>query len=489
MSIGSSVCLVTVAQAAPPPGAPEAQPESDAGAVRSGSGLFEQSLRDAAPASEAAPTPGTPAPSGLGIRLNGYARGDLFVGKAVGSGSGEVKAAYGELALRLQVDKESYGDAFAEVRLRSTPGAERPATVVDLREAYVNAYFGPLDLRVGHQIVVWGRADAFNPTNNLTPFDLRTRSPIEDDRRLANSAVRLWLNLAPLRLEAVWVPLYSAAELPAIEPGEFVALTEPNFPAPSLSNGLGALRVHLELPAIEASVSYLHGYAPLPGLALSDFTVGEDPPEVRIARTAYEQHVIGVDFSTAIGDLVALRGEAAYRHPVGYESKVYAPRPDLHYVVGVDRAFGPVSIILQYLGRYVFDWQVEPGPAAPVNPAVLAGLTPPLPPFVEQMITGSIEADLRMRNQILFSQRAEIQHLASLRAEWLTLHETLSISALGLFNANTEEWLLYPKLNYRISDWISATLGAEIYAGPENTLFGLIDEVQSAGYAELRASF
>ena len=43
----------------------------------------------------------------------------------------------------------------------------------------------------------------------------------------------------------------------------------PIFPSPDLKNGLVAGRIHLELPAFETSISYLRGYAPLPGLTLT----------------------------------------------------------------------------------------------------------------------------------------------------------------------------------------------------------------------------
>jgi hypothetical protein len=36
---------------------------------------------------------------------------------------------------------------------------------------------------------------------------------------------------------------------------------------------------------------------------------------------------------------------------------------------------------------------------------------------------------------------------------------------------------------------MTATVGAEIYEGPSNTLFGVIRSELSAGYAELRMSF
>lgn len=463
-----------------------AEPESGESVVAEpGAGLFEQSQSAALPETE---SDGVSAAPALHYDLNGYVRGDVFAGPSSESDSGLVKAAYGELAFKLQVKKERYGDAFAEARLRFGQQGEDRDLIVDLREAYVNAYLGPLDLRLGHQIVVWGRADAFNPTNNLTPLDLRVRSPVEDDRRVGNVGARAFLNFAPVRLEGVWMPLYRATEFPPIEVDEFVTLME-DFPAPKLANGLGAGRLHLELPAFEMSASYLYGYAPLPGLSRAGYTVGVDPPEIFIARKPYDQHVVGFDFSTAVSDLFALRGEAAYRHPLHYRARVHAPRPDVQYIVGVDRTFGSVSVILQYMGRYVFDWQRDRGPENPIDPTALSGFMEPLSPLLEDSINTAIDEELARRNQILFSQTERVQHLASARIEWLALHDTLSLSALGMLNFTTEEWLVYPKLGYQLSDGMSAYLGGEIYVGPEDTLLDLIDEQLSAGYAELRFSY
>jgi hypothetical protein len=425
-----------------------------------------------------------------GWDLNGYVRGDLFMGKVPGFQQGHIKAGYGELALQLRVkqERQGYGDAYAELRLRHGQQGARRDLFVDLREAYVNAYLGPVDFRLGHQIIVWGRADAINPTNNLTPLDLRIRSPVEDDRRLGNMGARAFLNLTPVRIEGVWMPLYRSVEFPDIPFPRYVVAGDPDFPEPEWVNGLWAGRVHLELAAFEMSGSYLYGYAPFPGLALQDFTAGVDPPEVRISRTAYKHHVAGFDFSTALGEVLAVRGEAAYRRPIDYENRIYAPRPDVQYVLGVDRGFGPVHVIVQYLGRYVFDWQRETGPETPVDPGELVRFQT-LTPLLQQAITDAINEDLAARNQVIFSQTAEVQHLASLRLEWLTLHEALSLSALGMVNFTTEEWLVYPKLRYQLTDRMSTYVGAEIYVGPDGTLLGLIDELMSAGYAELRYSY
>jgi len=90
---------------------------------------------------------------------------------------------------------------------------------------------------------------------------------------------------------------------------------------------------------------------------------------------------------------------------------------------------------------------------------------------------------------MLFGQTARIQHLATARIEWLTAHDTLSVAVLGFYNVTTKEWLASPKVGYHLSDEVTAYLGAEIFHGPEGTLFGVIDDLLTAGYTELRYTF
>ena len=423
------------------------------------------------------------------FKLSGYVRGDVFVGKVTGSRQGDLKAGYGEAALTLRTKKDRLGDGFAELRLRyGMQGEAQQQATVDVREAYVNTYAGPVDLRLGKQIVVWGRADLLNPTNNLTPFTFRARSPIEDDRRIGNLGARAFLRLAPLRVEGVWMPMYVATELPPIDLPQYVSYGDPTYPKSTLDKGLLAGRVHLELPAIEMSASYLHGYAPMPGLTFQSVTLAPATPSIVVSRTAYKQQVVGFDFSTAIGDLLAVRGEAAYRRPYDYENPLaYTAKPDLQYALGVDHTFGSVSVIAQYLGRYPFDWQHK---TSNVDNSATAGL----PSVADSdagraFVKGKADTQLAKLNQMLFSQTEKTQHLATVRVEWLTAHDTLSVSALGMVNFSTKEWLAAPKIGYHVSDSVMAYVGAEILTGPKDTLFGLVDQKMSAGYVELRSTF
>jgi len=187
------------AGAPPPAAAPTVTVSPDGGAppppAESGGGLFEQSQATAAPAADTAAVASTPP-----FTINGYARGDVFIGKIQDVDGTQMKANYGELALQLRTAKVAYGDGFADLRVRYGLMGDQQGTFVDMREAYVNTYLGPVDLRLGKQIVVWGRADALNPTNNITPVDFRLRSPLEDDIRLGNVGARGFLRMGVARL-------------------------------------------------------------------------------------------------------------------------------------------------------------------------------------------------------------------------------------------------------------------------------------------------
>ena len=298
------------------------------------------------------------------------------------------------------------------------------------------------------------------------------------------------------------MPIYLPTELPAVTLPEFVSYGPPAFPSVDLKNGTEGARLHFEIPAVDLSISYVHGYAPLPGLSITQqngmdaITLTADannnpsptmPPAILISRTAYEQQVFGGDFATSLGEFGTLRGEVAYRRPYDWSvpDDHHIAYPDLQYTLGADHSFGALSIIVQYMGRYVFDWQKQNGPAMMLNSSVLP---------MQQMsninfVTGIVNGTLAKDNQILFSQTAQVQHLGTLRFEWLGLHETLSISSLCLLNFTTHEWLVTPRIGYQLSDAMMAYLGAQVFHGPTDTLFGIIDAELSSGYVELRYTF
>jgi len=404
--------------------------------------------------------------------LNGYLRGTLFVGKVPDKNSTEIKSGYGEASLKLRLRKHGFGDAFAEVRFRSGHELQKTVSEINLREAYVNAYAGPFDFRIGHQVVVWGRADGWNPTDNITPRNMLIRSADEDDRRLANFLIRSYYNRQPFRFEAIWVPAYSPSYIPTdlIASSSGITLGEPDYPDMKLKNSAFALRLNMEWPSIDGSISYFNGHNPMPGITADFPKIFMTNMDLNIFPKAYRMHVIGADFSTVVAGSWGLRGEVAYRRAhQDYEENVHIPNPDLQYVVGLDKELVKnFSLIVQYIGRYVFDFEELEIPTNPMD----------FPRF-----------KIALKNRFINFQQYELSHSLSCRAAWELMNELMSIEVFGMVNFTSNETLFRPKLTYDIADALTVALGAELYSGPDDTLFGLVDSTLSAVFVELKASF
>lgn len=406
------------------------------------------------------------------FELNGYLRSTFYLGKVPEENNGELKSGYGEFSLKLKASKKSYGSAFAEVRFRNGYEFNNQISELNLREAYVSAYLGRFDFKLGHQIVVWGRADGINPTDNITPKNMLNRSPDEDDKRVANFLLRALYNAQPVRFEFIWVPVFKPSIVPTdmIEFPPGIILGDPIYPDASLESSAFAAKLNLELAAFDGSLSYFDGNNPFPGISLSPPPPGPPVPGLTISLESYRMRVFGADFSTTVAGSFGLRGEVAYAKPFGdYAISAHIPNPDLRYVFGMDKEFsGNFSIILQYIGKYVYDFV----------------------PIVEPSDPADIPAyELELKNRIITSQQYKTSHSFSFRLGWNLLHETMELEILSLANLTSEEFFVRAKMAYDIADAFTFTLGGELYSGPEDTLFNFVEDHLSSVFAELKISF
>ena len=432
------------------------------------SGLFAQSLFENA-SNEL--TDNKKKQENKNVEFNGYIRGVSYVGESITDNIAEFKSLYGEAAIKIKANKGELGNAFAEIRYRNGYQFGKEFSIMDLKEAYINAYIGKFDFKVGKQIVAWGRADGFNPTNNITPNDMTVRSPNADDIRLGNFLIKSKFSInSKLNFEGIWIPRYKGSVLPLeLTPlPQGITLGEPLYPDASLKNSGYAFKFNFIFPEIDGSVSYFNGYNPMPGI---NFGIPEMLPDstmsISFNTIAYKQKVIGIDFSTTL-NIYGLRGEIAYRVTEDdYEDKSYMPNPDLQYVLGIDRTFGDFSLIAQYIGRYVIDFKELNEPAD----------------------TTLIDYELANYNRLFFGQTDGITHSLSLRPAVSLFYGTLSVETFGMYNITTDELLLFPKITYLITDALKLSIGANYYYGKENTLYDLIDKSMSSVFFELKASF
>jgi len=417
-------------------------------------GLFENTLQDEQ-SSE---------PSGLNYELNGYIRGGAFTGPVAGDRCYESKSVYGESALKLRVRKGHAGNAFAEIRLRRDANNEQCGNTAELREGYVNAYMGPFDVRIGQQIVVWGKADGYNPTNTITPLDLLVFSPDEDDRRNSNFVIRSFWNGRNISLETIWIPVYEPSVLPfsRVKLDNGLQLGDAVYPDHSLKNNGGAIKLHYDGASIDGSISYFKGYFPMPGISAAK----NDNKTNTIYPEAYRTEVIGADFSTTCGKY-GLRGEFALKNPDKKETYWQSiPNKQFEYIFGIDRDYGHFSLIVQYIGKHVFDYDES-----------------------DDSDASDIQKKVRLWNRMISMQLKERCHSLSFRPAWTLLHETLNVEILGQVCFKTREKYFKPKVTYDLTDDLHIGIGAQWYSGPEETLYGQIDDSINACFIELKTTF
>ena len=372
--------------------------------------------------------------SGINREENNFSTGDSFSefrGEITASPSGRIKA-------------------FSEIIVTNTPAEDE--TVFELREAYIDIYGDLIDFSIGEKIIVWGKADAVNPTNRITPVKSISVSSAEDDRRLGNLLAETRLNLYPFTLTAVWVPVYRQSELPS-----FID-TELNKPDPVIENSSLALKTDYENSSFDFSLSWFSGFNPTPGI--SGISSG-----TRVLKP-YRIHNIGFDFSTTLSDY-GIRGETAFLLPAEDHEKTYVPSPEISYVAGIDRSIGDFTLILQYSGKYITDF---------IDENDLSSLT-----------QSEIQAEYLTR--IISGQKEQISHSAVFRASADLFYETLSLETAGSYNFTTEELFIKPLIIWDVSDSLTISGGAFLYSGPDATLSGMLEGKAGTVFTEVKLCF
>lgn len=366
--------------------------------------------------------------------------------------TGSVRSAYWS-SNRLLDDREHIGTASTWLRLdkRLEGGfgvfAEGFASREDirgdgtspskLREAYLDARFGQLDVRLGKQIIAWGRTDRLNPTDNLTPRDATLLSADIDEDRLGSTAAKgSWSFDASTTLTGVW--------LPSFQPNRVALRNSVREEIPNDQRNW-ALKLDRSGSAIDWSVSYYQG-RDLAGDLGSDFVLRH-----------YRHRVIGADGATTIGPW-RLALESAYTRTEDTDGVIaYLKNPFVYTVLGVERDFGNnTSAIVQVFNRSVLNYQ------QPANAERL--------------------------HAILTSQLDRQQNGISIRIAKKWMNETLEteLSGLRLFERNG--YSIRPRLVYLWSDQIKLLTGYEHFNGSNDTIYGLLRK-NSTLFAEMRFYF
>ena len=338
------------------------------------------------------------------------------------------------------------------------PWVQNAQGELSLREFYLDAEWIGSFWRIGKQQVVWGQADGLKVLDVINPQSFREF--ILDD--FDDSRIPLWmLNVeVPVAgddtLQFLWIPDTTYHELaengtpfqitsPRLVPDAPEAVpvnvSEPQKPDRFLADSDIGLRYSSFRGGWDITVNYLYHYADFPVLYQDLGTGG-----ISIQPEYERNHLIGGTLSNAFGDFT-FRAEVGYSTDKfhiaqGLPDRGISNSPELASVLGLDwQGLSDTFVSVQWFQSHLFDYD---------------------PRTVRE----------RTENTLSFLFQ---RYFAS---------ETWKLELLVLQSLNMHDGLVRPKLTYSMLSNLDIWVGADIFHGNEDGLFGQFDHADrvSAGF-------
>ncbi|WP_211473559.1 hypothetical protein [Collimonas humicola] len=355
---------------------------------------------------------------------------------------------------RFKVDLDSAGDVVGSGWLRGEAGSGKSGETSGLvRELYWRRNLGSAELRLGRQMVVWGRADAINPTDNLSPRDYTLLVPEDADQRYGNTGAQVSVDGNLGTFYGLWFPSMASHNLP--------------LPInPALHYDRAPLRYHPQLALkwegrgdnVDGSISYFHGTDLTPDLYFGGMLGDQFKVQVKNRRL----DVIGADISMSRNQTV-WRAEAAYTFTDSSGERDFTHKKSQFKLVagGEWRLSEATSLGLQAVVRRVSRFS---SPDTIDDPAMRA--------------IAWAQADLS--DQASRWQRGLVWRLAG---NWW--NDTLQMEFSGLQVWPGKSGALRTKIAYAISDRWHVRAGSDYYFGADHSFWGQLKGNRNI-YVQLR---
>lgn len=302
-------------------------------------------------------------------------------------------------------------------------------------EAFLDIYFDTFDLRLGKQIVNWGKADAFNPTDNVTPTDYAN---LIDEDDIGVVAVNLNYYWDDWNLQLIGVPGFTPTRLPPrgtrfslIPPVTPLPVADPELPSNTIDNSQFGARLKTTYRGWDFSVSYYDGVNDVPSPVLRPSPVF---PFATIVPVYNRFRAVGGDFATTF-DRWGLHGETAYLEFDGDREDAR-----VQYVIGFDYTKSDVIfdhdlfVIVEYVGEET----TKKGSALDAGTAL------------DRVLMSALAA--KITYEFTEYTRIEVQ------------------GAIDFYQG--DDYYVQPQLVHEMTDNFEIAVGIDVLGGPRDTFFG-----------------
>lgn len=359
---------------------------------------------------------------------------------------GGVGTFYGFISARAEKNWEVYSETDAKIH-----------------EAWVEHVGTGWDVRLGRQLIIWGKADGVQITDMITPPDYTEAMTRElDEIRQPVDAVKLRFMGTELidrdvNLELIAIPVFQKATLPKDDNPWAISASAPESvrveqrrtkkPSASLKNTEAAARLSGYYSGLDIAISAFYTWDDFPAYHRKLHREG-NTPVLTISPEHHRMTVLGFEFSRPWSDFV-FRGEAAcyldrYRERKSADAGP-VKKDSLKWLFGIDWTPGN-------------DWTIAPQ-------------------FINETIF-AYEKDL-----------SDSKHdtLATLNISKKLMNQTLTLSNMIYFDLNDGEFYNRSKVEYEISDGLKASAGLDIFSGTNGQYGRYSDNCQI--WCKVRYSF
>lgn len=347
----------------------------------------------------------------------------------------------------------------------------------DLRfhETYVNLLFAAGNLRVGNQIVRWGKTDGFSPLDNTNPEDFRAGiAGRREERKLPIPMVNIEYDLFRTTFQGIYIPGFFKSDLDIVgndwSPFGHLSPTMSTFSYQQeehnqlFDNPEYGVRASTTLGGMDFSLSYLNAKRDTPVVGTLSVPPGfpgvsekgsiRDLVQFGVATNQAiplrypRQNIFGLEFETTYSNF-GIRGDIAYFDKNNYLNNqlLAVKKPVIHYVLGADYLSATDFYInLQFSHSMILDFEEEL--------------------LYQEEHTKAIIATV---SQILFNGDLQLE---------LRSYYDLSGDA-AMYN---------PRVIIKKWDNLTFETGAELFFGKPYTIFGMFEDNDQL-YGEVSYSF
>ncbi len=329
---------------------------------------------------------------------------------------------------------------------------------VDLHEAWVEHVADNWDLRLGEQIIIWGRADGVQITDMISPPDYtESISRDLDEIRMPVSAVRLRLLGEQMDTTLLWIPIFKAAVEPegdnpwAVTPvfpeNLQVSSAAVRKPANSVANSEVALKISCWLSGLDLAASVFHSWDDFPAMHRRVIR-RSDGTRIDFIPKHHRLTIFGLEGARPWSDYV-FRFEAAWYRGRYYEPASLFDQPERKDAV-------------KWLGGT--DWS----------------------PGNDWTLTAQLIGDHILGDATLLARKRD-RYTATLNISKKLLNQTLTLANMLYWQLDDGEIFDRLKATYDLTDAVALSAGVDLFAGDDGT-FGRYEE-NSQIWLKIKYSF